>query len=206
MNVNENEYKKRFFILCLIFVILVFAVIFFSKMKYENTIKNYEQQINVLKELVTKAELSSEVDTNTNNSLSIYEYATEFITYMYSVNSNTSAKYREEKLQMLMTEQAYEEYNAAEYNNQLGYTIDIDNIEIYANHQEKDAANIDVVIFYTEYIKWPKIDYLEVEKYWKGTFQYSSEDKSWRLKSIDTNTELISREELNYYNEEQGEW
>lgn len=162
----------------------------------KKTKRDYETQIEELKELVQ----ISNIGKASEKEFDIYKTAEDFLSCYYGVSAEISATYRVGKLKELMTEEAYVEYGAAEYDNTLNYTITLSNVHIYVDYENSSKEGVFACIFYDENIDWPDINTITLKKYWTGTFVFDYMSERWLVDDITECQELLTREEFDYLN------
>ncbi len=189
--------KYKGFILFALSVVVLFLVFLIDNhIEMLQTKKNYEVQIEDLKKLVQV----SNIGKTPEKEFDIYQTAEDFLVYYYGVSKDISAKYRSEKLEELMTENAYAEYGQTDYDNTLNYTVTLEDIRIFVDYKNSTKESVFACIFYDENIDWPEVNTITLKKYWLGTLVFDPSLDKWLVSEITDCQELLTREEFNLLN------
>lgn len=190
---NVIKKYKNFLIIMGVMVIFIGYVIVDTSITQKQMRKDYEKKIEDLQKVVRVTNLGKTPEKE----FDVYQTAEDFLKYYYGISSDVTETYRAEQLQKLMTEAAYVNYEK-EYEQDLGYTLSIDNVEIYVDYQNSTQDGVYACIFYKENINWPEVNTIECNKYWKGVF--TKEHGEWKVSEILDCQELLTREEFNILN------
>lgn len=189
--------EHKAFILFVLAVFLFFFVFLVNNhIEMLQTKKDYETQIEELKNLVQVTNLGEAPEIE----FDIYQTAEDFLSLYYGVSKEISTDYRAGKLKELMTEDAYSQYGDADYDNELNYTITLADIQTYVDYKNSSREGVLVCVFYDENIDWPGINTITLKKYWLGTFVFDYTSEKWLLNDITDCQELLTREEFNALN------
>lgn len=188
--------SKKFVICSLITAGFFFAFLVNNHIEMQNMKKEYETKMEELKSLVNVTRIGEDDETE----FDIYEAASEFLIYYYGVSEDVPDKFRKEKLQGLMTEQALSEYDITVYDNTQNYSITLDNIQVFVDYKNSTENGVYACIFYDENIDWPDVNTITLKKYWRGTFALDIKEERWKLDGIEDCQELLTREEFNALN------
>ena len=184
---------KGFFFLAMIVILFVGYLILDNGIEKRKMAQKYEKEIVQLKDMVQ----ISNIGKVPEQEYDIYETAEQFMTLYYGVSEEVTETYRDEQLKRCMTETAYNSYEKA-YEQSLGYTSDISNIEIYVDYRNSTEQGVYACIFFDQNINWPNVDTIVLHKYWKGVFV--SDNGTWKMSEITDCQELLTREEFNVLN------
>lgn len=134
---------KGFFFLAMIVILFVGYLILDNGIEKRKMAQKYEKEIAQLKDMVQ----ISNIGKVPEQEYDIYETAEQFMTLYYGVSEEVTETYRDEQLKRCMTETAYNSYEKA-YEQSLGYTSDISNIEIYVDYRNSTEQGVYACIFF----------------------------------------------------------
>lgn len=183
---------KAFILFVIIVVLFFFALIMDNHFKLRKMEKDYENQIEKLKNLVqvTNIGVSPEIEFD------IYQTAEDFLCCYYGISEEISADYRLSRLKELMTDAAYTQYVTGDFDNTLGYSVSLSDIHIYVDYRNSNQEKVYACIFYNENTDWSSINTITTKKYWMGVFTYDNSLKKWKLSEITNCQELLTKEEF----------
>lgn len=178
-------------------VILLFLyVISVNHIEKQQLCKRYEQQLEQLTMLLEQKDWDvSEEGTG------IEEAAESFVQTYFTISKDITARYREERLKDIMTEEAYISSDAGIYDNTLDYETQVSDIQVYSMITEPGQIEAEVCIFFTEITKWPEINEIPIHRYWQGSLSKDPEG-IWKISKWRTCQELLTREEFDRFNDD----
>lgn len=183
---------KVFILFALIVSLFFFVFLVNNHIEMLQTKKDYETQIEELKELVQ----ISNIGKVPEKEFDIYQTAEDFLNLYYGISADISKEYRSEQLKTLMTDTAYDKYGVSVYDNTLNYKITLSEIHIYVDYKNSSKNGVYACIFFEENTDWQDINTITVTKYWTGTFVFDNASDKWLLDEITVCQELLTREEF----------
>lgn len=197
MKFNEFLKQNKLYVICVIVVIAFFGLLMVRhSMQLAQVENEYKEEIEELRSLVNVTNIGKSPELEYD----IYDSAENFVNLFYGVSKEINQEYRSEKLNELMTQDAFINYvEQGNYDNSLDYEVTISNLKIYVDYKNSSKAAVDVCIFYEENTDWAGINTITLPKYWKGIFKFDEVSDTWRVDEIIVCQELLTREEYDKY-------
>lgn len=197
MKFNELLKQNKLYVICVIVVVAFFGLLMVRhSMQLAQVENEYKEEIEELRSLVNVTNIGKSPELEYD----IYDSAENFVNLFYGVSKEINQEYRSEKLNELMTQDAFINYvEQGNYDNSLDYEVTISNLKIYVDYKNSSKAAVDVCIFYEENTDWAGINTITLPKYWKGIFKFDEVSDTWCVDEIIVCQELLTREEYDKY-------
>ncbi len=197
MKFNEFLKQNKLYVICVIVVVAFFGLLMVRhSMQLAQVENEYKEEIEELRSLVNVTNIGKSPELEYD----IYDSAENFVNLFYGVSKEINQEYRSEKLNELMTQDAFINYvEQGNYDNSLDYEVTISNLKIYVDYKNSSKAAVDVCIFYEENTDWAGINTITLPKYWKGIFKFDEVSDTWCVDEIIVCQELLTREEYDKY-------
>lgn len=197
MKFNEFLKQNKLYVICAIVVVAFFGLLMVRhSMQLAQVENEYKEEIEELRSLVNVTNIGKSPELEYD----IYDSAENFVNLFYGVSKEINQEYRSEKLNELMTQDAFINYvEQGNYDNSLDYEVTISNLKIYVDYKNSSKAAVDVCIFYEENTDWAGINTITLPKYWKGIFKFDEVSDTWCVDEIIVCQELLTREEYDKY-------
>jgi len=194
---NELLKQNKLYVICVIVVVAFFGLLMVRhSMQLAQVENEYKEEIEELRSLVNVTNIGKSPELEYD----IYDSAENFVNLFYGVSKEINQEYRSEKLNELMTQDAFINYvEQGNYDNSLDYEVTISNLKIYVDYKNSSKAAVDVCIFYEENTDWAGINTITLPKYWKGIFKFDEVSDTWCVDEIIVCQELLTREEYDKY-------
>lgn len=197
MKLSEVIKRNKIYVVFVLVIVAFFALLLIRhSVKVNQLEKEYKDEIEELRTLVNITNLGASPEKEYN----IYASAQDFMELFYGISKEISQEYRNEKLEELMTQEAFVRYVQNEtYDNSLNYEVYISNLEIYVDYNNSGKSAVYVCVFFDENTDWTGVNAITLHKYWKGVFQFDDVSDTWKVKEIIDCQELLTREEYDAF-------